>query len=297
MAEFLLAPESNEEIYAYRHEWRSVVIEGSILFVITSAFYVLVALIGVSIPLSLQPIIRIGFALFPLFLWLVFSFYTERFAARPRSKLLVVVVVTALAANAVAIPLINEYLQIDRWLPLSSAIDRIIGYTFTVGVVQELTKYLVIRYLVWPDQFQTQLDGVAYGAASAIGYITVVNLRFATEGSPSIDVVALQIFSVYAMNLAASIVIGYGLSEVRFSNPNPLFLTFNFGLAMILNGIAIPIRAGLVNAPFSLEIANPRLFFGLAFSGVLFAAPLLITAFLFSNSERRAREIAASRES
>ena len=207
-----------------------------------------------------------------------------------------VVVITALTANGVALPLISDLLQVDRWLPLSTAIERIIGYTFTVGLVQELTKYLVIRYTVWPDQFQTRLDGVAYSAASAVGFLTVANLRFIAEGNPTLDVIALRIFSTYALNLAAGIIVGYGLSEVRFGNPNPVFLTITFALAILINGAAIPLRSGLVNAPFSLQIASPRSFFGLAFSGVILIIPSLIVSFLYSNSERRAREAVAIRE-
>lgn len=293
---YLLHPEKTEEIYAYRREWRSIVAESSIVFGVTVVTYLVINILNINISGAIESVLRVSLACLPLVAWLFFSWYTERMASRPRTKLLMVLIISALAANGIAIPFVEEFLQIDRWLPLASAVDRIVGYTFTVGIVHELIKYLVIRYTVWPNNFNTRLDGVAYGAAGAVGFITVANLHFVTTGTPDLDVVALRTLSIYVINIVASIIVGYGLSEVRFSNPNPFSLMIVFATAALLTGIAIPIRAGLVNAPFSLEIAAPRSLFGLIFSLAFFAAPLLVIAFLYNNAERREREAATGRE-
>lgn len=292
----LLIPPEEEEVYPYRRVWQSIIIEMGILFAIAGICYVLFNRLNLSIPPVLTSALDIALALAPAALWLIFSRWREQFAVQPRKRLLAVAVITALVANAVSIPLIETVFQTSRWLPLASALDRIIGYTFTVGITQEVMKYLVVRYLAWPDFFRTRLDSVAYCAASAIGYATVMNLRVVASGAVLPDIVAMEIFGNTALNLAASIIIGYGLSEVRFGNASPFLAVFTMALAALLNGVVIPIRAGLMNAGFSLRGASANPLFGLVLSAVALIAVGAVTAFLFSNAERREREAAATRE-
>lgn len=288
--QLLTPPPEKEEIYPYRPVWRSLVVESTILLGATFILFVSSIFIDIQIPSPLDAYVRLALALFPAILWLLFSWWPERRVPQPRQHLMIVAVISALAANAISLPLINDFLQVDRWLPLSNAINRIIGYTFTVGIVQELVKYLAIRYTAWPGSFRTRLDAVAYAVASAIGYTTALNLNFilSTPSSPAVTI--LHVFSNYALQLAASFIVAYGLSEVRFTNPNPIFLMVTYSLASLVTGIAIPIRAGLVNAQFSLKGAAPRSIFGLGFSIALLVIPPLILSFLLSNAERRTQE-------
>jgi RsiW-degrading membrane proteinase PrsW (M82 family) len=295
----LLPPREEEEIYPYRRAWRSMAVESGILLTITVTLFVIFSLFNLRLPERFQTLMNIGLALTPVGLWLVFSWWQERFVPQPRQHMILVMVVSALAANAVGIPLVNDVLQVDRWLPLSSAIMRIVGYTFTVGIVQEMLKYLVIRYTVWPQQFRIRLDGVAYGATAAIGYATVLNLHFIFTTAPPPDAVAIRIFGTVALNLVASAIVGYGLAEVRFGQPSPFLLAITIAFAAFVAGIAIPIRAGLVNPSLSLDVdgTNPLLnvsatrpLLGLAFSLGLLIASSLTLSVLFNNAERRQRE-------
>ena len=297
----LLPPREEEEVYPYRRAWRSLAVECAVLFGLAAALYLIFSVVGVRLPAWLQAPVNVALALTPVGLWLAFSWWQERFVLRPRQRLLTVLIVSALAANAVGIPLVEDFLQVDRWLPLSSAILRIIGYTFTVGIVQEMLKYLVIRYAVWPDQFRIRLDAVAYGAASAVGYATVLNLHFVLTSNPPPDSSAMRIFSTVAFQVVASMVVSYGLAEVRFSQPSPFLLAATIALAAFITGVAIPIRAGLVNASLSLDVNanNPLLNIsatkplqGLAFSLVLLIVPSLMLSFLFNSAEQREREAA-----
>lgn len=286
----LTPPEEKAEIHPYRRVWRSMILESSILGGVTVGVFTLVNLLHVQLPSTLQTYTRLGLALLPCILWLIFSWWAERQVPQPRERLVAVAIISALVANAVGVPLINNFLQTDRWLPLSNAITRIIGYTFTVGIVQEMLKYLVVRYVAWPNQFRIHLDGLAYGAASAIGYATVLNLHFALSEPSAPDIAALRIFATYVLHIVTSNIVGYGLSEVRFSTPTPLFLPMIVALAAFITGVSIPIRAGLINASLSLAISAPRAIFGLGFSIALLIAPSLILAFLLNNIERRVQE-------
>jgi hypothetical protein len=292
----LLTPDEEPEIYPYRRVWRSLILENGTLFGLTVAVFVLFNFLNVQLPASLIPAVNGLLVALPVVLWLIFSVWQERFAAEPRPRLITVFVITALAANALAIPVIENLFQPERWLPLGGAISRIVGYTFTVGIVQETVKYAVVRFTTWPQLFRTRLDSVAYGVASALGYAFVLNLRFfLSEPNIMPDVVALQVFNNVAVNVAASLLVSYGLAEVRFDKPTPFMMTIMVAFGALLNGAVIPLRSGLGNAAFSLDGTVPTPIFGGGFSAAILLAFSVIVAFLFSSAERQARE-AAGRE-
>jgi RsiW-degrading membrane proteinase PrsW (M82 family) len=232
-------------------------------------------------------------ALAPLGLWLLFSYVAERQAPEPRSALPVVVILTALAANAVTVPLIEQVLQPQAWLSNSSAITRIVGYTLSIGVAVEVTKYLVLRYSIWPGRIRTRMDGIAYAIAASIGMATVVNLHSMTIPGITLDSLAILILDTTATGLAAGLFVGYGLAESALGRPTPFLGPLSLTLAALVHGLAIPLRAGLGNAGFSLAggAANPIL--GVAISVGLVVVISALISFLFGASERREREAAA----
>lgn len=287
----LTPPQEKEEVHPYRRPWRSIAIESGVMLAVTGALYVLVNILGVRFPTGLNTPLSLAVVALPPGLWLVFSWWAERTVPQPRQRLLAVAVISGLTANAVGIPLVNDFLQVDRWLPQESAINRIIGYTFTVGIVQEMLKYLVIRYTVWPDCFRTRLDAVAFSAASALGYATVLNLHFVIVNTPPPDVAAAQVFYTLALHLVTSLIVGYGLAEIRFGLPTPTFLTTTLALAAFVTGAAISVRAGLVNPNFSLGVSDAKSLFGIGFAASLLVAFSLVIAFLYTSAERREREV------
>ncbi len=311
----LLTPPEEEAVYPYRRVWTSIIVETGALAAVTLAAFVLFGILNLQLSSRLTVVVNGALVALPVALWLIFSVSREQFVPEPRRRLIAVFVITALAANAVAIPLLDSVLQPERWLPLGGAINRIIGYTFTVGIVQETTKYAVVRFTTWPDYFRTRLDSAAYCAASALGYALVLNGRFLLA-QPGItpDVMAVQVFNNVAVNLAASLLVSYGLAEVRFDNPTPFLMTITVALAAFLNGLAIPLRTGLTNAAFVLTGSTggsltdqiiaavspksgiPKPILGFVFSLAMLAGFAVIAAFLFNNAERQAREREATRE-
>jgi len=291
----LTPPQQEEEIFPYRRVWRSITIESGILLGVTIALYVLINFIQFPVPERAYRPIAAGLALLPVGLWSYFSWRQERFVPQPRHRLLAAALMSALVANAIGIPLVNEFFQVDRWLPLSSAIVRIIGYTFTVGIVQEFLKYMVMRYTAWPECFRVRLDGVAYGAATGIGYASVLNIIYAFSDTSAPDIAAARIFANVALHLVTGIVLGYGLSELRFGEPSPLLLVFTLAAAALITGVSIPIRTGLINASFSMGVSSPRPLLGIAFSTVVLIVPSLVLSFLYNSAERQAQEAVANR--
>lgn len=289
-ARLITPPKEEEEVYPYRRVWRSIVFVYGALLLLSFAFFVLVNFVGVTFPEQIRWPMSLGFALLPALFWGVSALLPERFVNKPRQDQLKVFVITALAANAIGVPFVDQVMRVEEWLPLAGAIDRIVGYTFAIGIVQEFLKYLALRYTVWPDQFRVRIDGLAYAEASAAGYALILNLHYVFNNVASPDVIIARIFATSALHLVTSAIMAYGLSETRFSRPLPILLPVTLFLAALVTGLSIPLRAGLVNANLEITISTVSPLLGLLFSTALLIGPLVVIAFLMNTASRRVVE-------
>ncbi|MBL8155532.1 MAG: PrsW family intramembrane metalloprotease [Anaerolineae bacterium] len=292
----LTPPREEEEVYGYRPVWRSLIIEATLLLIMSVALIIAGRGLSQNLPSTPLLIVTLVIGTAPVLLWLAFSWRAENTVREPRAGLLAVAVVTALVARSIGEPLITQFLRVEEWLPLSSAVERIIGYTVTVGVVQSTLIYLTIRFTLPRRMFRIRDDGLAYGIAAAVGYVTVSNLQtLASAGTPQLDSFVLRAFGDYALHIAMGLLIGYGVTITYIGRPIILNMTFYVVLSSILAGITIPIRAGLVNPVFSLDfnrslVSAPRPLLGLGFSVLILIVPCLILYFLIRNAERRETE-------
>jgi hypothetical protein len=132
---FITPPTDNQEINPYRPVWRALAFEASILTVITLIMYLAINLFKISLPPRLQPYVSFGLVIIPCLLWLFFSLWGEYRASQPRRQLLAVMILTMLVTSAIGSPLLDRYFRLDAWLPLAPALNRILGYTLTAGIV------------------------------------------------------------------------------------------------------------------------------------------------------------------
>ena len=284
-------PREEEEIYPYRRAWRSIFIESGLLMGLMLVLFVLVNFLGVDLPLEYRLYVNVGLAIIPTILWVIFSRVPETAAVEPRRRLLTTFTVTALVANAIGTPLINTIFEPNAWLPLQSDLNRILGYMLTVGTLQEFLKYLVVRYIVWPEYYRVRTDAVAYGAATAIAYAMVINLNYALlNPTAAPDVAILRIFAVVAVHLVGSMVVAFGLSETLFSDALSLFMPFMIVLAALLAGTAIALRSSFMNAVLGLSVSAQREIFGLIFSVIFYLGPMAVFYFLFNVTEQREQD-------
>lgn len=282
----LVPPREEDDVHPYRRVWPSILFEIGCVYFVTISVYILYNFLGIRIPGSLNQLANIGIAILPATLWLFSSYVRETRVLQPRERLGVVFLLSLLVANAVGIPIIRS-LDSNNFLSLAGTIDRIVGYAFTVALIQEALKYLIIRYVVWPNYFRIRSDGIAYSVAVAIAYATMINLSTVDIGAISSDLFAARVLHVYTVHIIATLIVSYGLTELRF-NPRSLFLLpVSFLLALLLIGLSIPVRSEFLNAGFALGQSAPRLLVALAFTTGLMIATLSAIAFIFNAAERR----------
>ena len=287
--DLLTPPREEEEFNPYRSAWRSIYVEMGLLIGFSIIAYIVFVFLGINFPPSITRYINTFIAMLPALLWLYFSAWKERSVPEPRQKLILVFIMSGLIANAISIPFLNEYLNVSNWLSQENAVKRIIGYAFTVGIVQEVSKYLVIRHITWSN-YRNREDSIAYNVSAAIGYATVVCLQFAITSDISSGTVALRVLHIVVIHMVGSLIMSYGIAELKFSPNSLILLPLLLIIASVTTGIAIPVRTGLINAGFALGISYQNLLFDLIFSIIFLIMPIIAIAFLYNTSERRERE-------
>ncbi len=290
-ARLLTPPREEEEIRPYRSVWRSLIIENGLYGGFTALCFVVFGIFSLPLPTALRLPINILVAVLPIVLWIVFSLFAERFVPQPRRQLLPVFLFSVLVARAIGQPLVTEFLRVQEWLPLDSALKRIVGYTFTVGIVQVGLGYIIVRTFTWDEHLRDRYDTLAYAAAAALGYGLLPSLEFALKGDPNPYVVAANTFITITLLLVSNCVVAYGLSSLRFDASPSLFMPFTVALGSFITGLGLPLYVGFLNATFSLGGASvQRHILGIGFTAALLAAGLTLIYVLFSYAERQARE-------
>jgi hypothetical protein len=284
---YLLTPQREEsERYPYRRVWRTAWLEALLLLAIAAALAFGTRLIELRLPADLERALSFAYALLPLSLWLSISYAAERRALQPRRNLPAVLMLSGLAASGVAVPLTSIFAA-EEWLSTASGLNRIIGYTLTVGMVHEPLKYAVLRYSVWRTDFNTRLDAVAYAMAAAVGFATALNVHFALTNTLSLASAALRMTEIALAQIAISPIIGFVLYELR--KPTVFVLTPLLGvlIAALFNALSIVIRAGLIVSGISRTSTANNAIYGLGMAVFLVVVLFSALSFLVRAADER----------
>lgn len=282
----LTPPAETIERYPYARVWRGLVLISGGLLAVALVFFVL-ELLGTRIDRALHAPIDLVLALIPVGLWFVLAYLPELRADEPRQGLENVLIITALVASGITLPVIEAAFQVERWLPLADTVTRLVGFTVTVGVAQEVSKYVVVRALAWDNRLRVRVDAVAYATAAAIGYASATLILEALRTTPAPSAAAFNMFGTVALNLAPSLLIAYGLGEARLSNPMPFLLLIVFALGALVFGVTSTLSGALANAAFSLTQSAPRPILGLVIAAALLTLIGVAVSLLINTAERR----------
>lgn len=260
----------------YRRVWRTATIEAILLIVPALAVVLAEQYLSLHITgTTTLSVFRLSFALLPLALWFIFSFVGEYQSRYPRQGLITVLIVSALGANAIGVPLAERLFAVDSWLSTASGVMRIIGYMTTISITQEFIKFAAVRFTVWPAAIRTRIDGPAYMLTAAIGYATVLNLNYVFNENALPSATVLRIAEFTLSQVAVSTIMGFFISEMKLSQLPAIVLPAGLLLSSLVNALSITLRAGLVVGQISATSTASVPLQGLG-------VPIALVVFMFS---------------
>lgn len=263
--------------------WEAALLECAALFGLALTLQGL----PLSLPSGLRTPVNLLLALTPALLWLGNSWLRGGYRPPIRSAALGCLLICGLVCNALCLPLIKQVYEVQRWLPLESAINRIIGYSLTIGLTQAITLWVVVRYAVPRRVLQLRLDLLVCCRAAATGYATVAGLDFALDAGPTLSSQAFNVFNTTVVLNCVAIILAYAVAELYFRRNLFLLLPMLLAaLAALLAGSAIPLVAGFSNAGISAlqPVASVNPLFGSLFSLGLLLVTWVVFRFLFANA-------------
>jgi len=280
--------------------WASLAGVGAIV-----VFVGLVALIVSLTKPSLEggALVVVGFvlALVPALLWLAFFYVQDVREPEPKQLVLAVFVLGALLAQAVGVPLIEDVFHVSRWLP-AGVLYHVLGSILVVGFIQQFLIYAAVRYSVFnAAEFDERVDGVIYTTAAALGYATLLNIRFVVQ-SGGVDLVAGIIrIAITAMALASfSGLMGYFLGRCKFEDEPVWWMPSGLALAAVLNGVFNYVRGEITTTAVQLGGGGYNPWPGLILAAAVAVVTFAILFWLIHRMQREslpAQEAPAEKES
>jgi RsiW-degrading membrane proteinase PrsW (M82 family) len=176
-------------------------------------------------------------AIVPAVLWLGVFRQLDRLEAEPHSFLFSTLVLAALIAGTIDEPLRRNLLHLNTWRP-DNWFYAIVVQTLTLGVIQAVTVYAVVRFTVYlTDEFDERADGVIYGTAAGLGIATLLNFNYVLDHRGlNLDVGTARIIVTALAQAALGGIVGYGLGQVKFEKHAPWFAALFVAAAAFLNG-------------------------------------------------------------
>ncbi len=281
---------SSAETFGVLPVWRRFSILVAVVSLVCGAFVLAGELLPVTPNFEVDRLASLTLAALPALVWLLLSVLPEFRVDRPRRRLIGVAVVSGLCASAIGLPLAEAFFVIDQWLPLQSVFQRIVGYTLTAGMIDVGLRFVVLRYLIYPQALRIRRDVVAYALAAAIGYSFYFNLVLVWRLEPTWNNAAIYVLSSFTIQATSSLYIALGIIESYFADAFPLVLPVNLVVAALVAGVMQALLPGLLSGPLSQAGSGDRPLFGLAFLLAATIVSIGAAYFLFSNSERRERE-------
>jgi len=181
--------------------------------------------------------------LVPAILWLSYFHNQDRHEPRPKLFVFGVFLIGAFVAGPAAEILIQLVTR-ERAIPSLRSIsaEQLLAAVLTVGLAQELCKYLVVRYTIYQSsEFDEPLDGILYMTAAGIGFATHQNIRYVWSSQEVLVTAASGHAVVTTLGHACfASVLGFALGRAKFfcNRPRERSLTLLGGLlvAATLNG-------------------------------------------------------------
>jgi len=238
---------------------RTVVGTELILFLGLLAFVAAAFLIergaGLDGPVSLGPVARIGFAAAPAVLWLGYFRAQDSQDGDPIPRVLVMFLAGALIAGPVASFAIEVALAPDvAGAPVFDRFgsERLVTAFLVVALAQELCKYAVVRYTVYPlPDLGNPVDGLVYMTAVGLGFATFRSHQYLSDldGQVVLSIGAARVVVTTIGHACFAAVQGLAIGWAKFASRTPwrrsLVLLAGLLGAVLLNGQFAVVEAAI----------------------------------------------------
>lgn len=266
--------------------WRADLVSLIAVGLFVLVVYGLDAALSPRLDSGLLVVIGTLIALVPTAIWFTFFYNWDRLEPEPKTLVLRVGLLGALAAAAVGIPLVEGFFDIGSWLN-RGLVAQVLGNILAVGFVQMGLVYFVVRLSVYESaEFDEWTDGILYGTAAGLGLATVLNIEFIVgSGGADLGLAAIRVALTALVLGSLGGLLGYFLGHDRLEVRPIWYVPAGLVLAAILDGVFWYLRSSLSSG---LQGGVSTTWIGLIVAAILAAVVTWFLALAVRNELNRA---------
>lgn len=174
-------------------------------------------------------------AIAPICVVVIYIYVKDKYDKEPKRLLLLSFVCGALVSILITTLM---YKGFDYVLPLTnhfSIQELFIKAFFVVGLTEEFSKYIIVRYVSQPQKaFNEPFDGIIYAVMVSMGFAATENVMYVLNGG--YEVAIIRAFSAVPAHAVFAIIMGYFMGKAKFSNHMARLNLTGLFLAIIFHG-------------------------------------------------------------
>ncbi|MEZ4792166.1 MAG: PrsW family glutamic-type intramembrane protease [Gelidibacter sp.] len=175
-------------------------------------------------------------AIIPILFVLIFIYVMDKYEKEPIRLLLFNFFLGAIVSIIITTIL---YIIIEIPLPLhddKSVFEQFIKAFFVVGLSEEFSKYIVVRYYAQPHkEFNESFDGIVYAVMVSMGFAATENIMYVLQGG--FETAVVRAFTAVPAHATFAILMGYYMGKAKFSNNRVLLNLTGLLLAALFHGV------------------------------------------------------------
>lgn len=175
------------------------------------------------------------FALAPVFIIIAYIYFKDKYEKEPKRLLIISFLLGAIISIIITTAIYSVF---DVILPLTdhfSVMQQFIKAFFVVGLTEEFSKYLIVRYYAQnKKEYNEPFDGIVYAVMVSMGFAATENIFYVFESGASTALV--RAFTAIPAHATFGILMGYFMGKAKFSNNRILLNLTGLLLAVIFHG-------------------------------------------------------------
>ena len=175
------------------------------------------------------------FAIAPVATIILYIYIKDKYEKEPKRLLLFSFLFGAIVSIIIATQL---YFVFDIILPLPdkfSILQQFIKAFFVVGVTEEFSKYIIVRYYAQPKpDFNEPFDGIVYAVMVSMGFAATENITYVLDGG--YQTALIRAFTAVPAHATFAILMGYYMGKAKFSKNRITLNLTGLLLAILFHG-------------------------------------------------------------
>lgn len=156
-------------------------------------------------------------AITPVIIIIIYIYLKDKYEKEPKHLMFFNFVFGAIVSIIITTLL---YILIEIPLPLrdrTSVFEQFIKAFFVVGLTEEFSKYIIVRYYAQPhDEFNEAFDGIVYAVMVSMGFAATENIMYAFQGG--FGTALVRAFTAIPAHASFAIIMGYYMGKAKFSD-------------------------------------------------------------------------------